>query len=50
MTEKLSEPEVKEMFLSMFFWVSENRPGWLQEAIDRKKERLKKLGSPGVAG
>ena len=38
-----TENDHKEMFLSMFFWVSENRPDWLQEAIDRKKKMLKEV-------
>jgi hypothetical protein len=47
--EEYSEEEIKEMFLSMFFWVSENRPDWLQEAINRKKEQLKKYAEEAVA-
>ena len=35
-----TENDYKEMFFSMFFWVSENRLEWLQEAIDRKKKML----------
>ena len=38
--EELTVDEIKEMFLDLFFWVSENRPDWLQEAIDRKKRML----------
>ena len=44
MTEKpledYTEEDLKEMFIDMFFWVSENRPDWLQEAINRKKKQL----------
>lgn len=40
--DQYTEDEIKEMFLDMFFWVSENRPDWLQEAIDRKKRMLSK--------
>ena len=40
--EELTVDEIKEMFLDLFFWVSENRPDWLQEAIDRKKRMLGK--------
>lgn len=35
-----TENEIREMFLDMFFWVSTNRPSWLQEAISRKKAQL----------
>ena len=38
--EDYTEDEIKEIFLDLFFWVSENRPSWLQEAIDRKKRML----------
>ena len=38
--EEYTESDIKEMFLDMFFWVSENRPEWLQEAINRKKKML----------
>ena len=38
--EEYSESEIREMFLEMFFWVAENRPSWLQEAIERKKAML----------
>jgi len=40
--EDYTEDEIKEMFLDMFFWVAENRPDWLQEAIDRKKRMIGK--------
>ena len=36
-----TETDYKEMFLSMFFWVSENRSECLQEAINRIKKMLK---------
>lgn len=39
--DEYTEDEIKEMFLSMFFWVAENRPSWLEEAIAKKKEQLK---------
>lgn len=38
--EQLTENDIKEMFLDLFFWVAENRPEWLQEAINRKKKQL----------
>lgn len=38
--EEYTEKDMKEMFLDMFFWVSSNRPEWLQEAITRKKRML----------
>lgn len=38
--EDYTEPELREIFLELFFWVSENRPDWLQEAITRKKIEL----------
>jgi len=40
--EDYTEEDMKEMFLDMFFWVAENRPEWLQEAINRKKKQLGK--------
>jgi len=40
--DQYTEEEMKEMFIDMFFWVTENRPEWLQEAIDRKKRMLGK--------
>lgn len=40
--DQYSEDEMKEMFVDMFFWVTENRPEWLQEAIERKKRMLGK--------
>ena len=44
-------PRIREMFLEMFFWVVENRPDWLQEAIDRKKRMLgKKAGGASGRG
>jgi len=38
--KRLSEEAIKQMFLDMFFWVSENRSEWLEEAIARKKREL----------
>jgi len=38
--EEYTEEDLKEMFLGMFFFVAENRPEWLQEAINRKKNQL----------
>jgi len=35
--EDYTESEIKEMFIDTFFWVAENKPSWLKEAIDRKK-------------
>jgi len=40
--QNYSEEKIKEMFIDEFFWVAENRPEWLQEAIDRKKRMLGK--------
>lgn len=40
--DQYTEEEMKEMFIDMFFWATENRPEWLQEAIDRKKRMLGK--------
>lgn len=39
--DEYTEEDLKKMFLDMFFFVAENRPEWLQEAINRKKEQLK---------
>ena len=38
--DEYTEDEIREMFLQMFFWVVENRPYWLQEAIERRKKQL----------
>lgn len=38
--EDYTEEDVREMFLVMFFWVAENRPEWLEEAINRRKRQL----------
>jgi len=46
--EEYTDDEIKEMFLSMFFWVSENRPDWLKEAIDRKKASLKEYAQDAI--
>jgi hypothetical protein len=47
-TEEYTEEELNQMFLETFFWVAENRPEWLEEAIAeaiaRKKQTL--AGSP----
>lgn len=40
--ENYTEDEIKQMFLDMFFWVVENRPEWLQEAI-RERRKLSQL-------
>jgi len=40
--EEYTEDELREMFIGMFFWVADNRPEWLQEAIARKKKMLTK--------
>jgi hypothetical protein len=37
---EMSEETAKQMFIDMFFWVAENRPEWLEEAIVRKKIEL----------
>lgn len=38
--EEYTEEDMKEMFLGMFFFVAENRPEWLQEAINLRKKRV----------
>jgi len=38
--EDWTEEEIKEIFLDLFFWVADNRPSWLREAIERKKRYL----------
>jgi hypothetical protein len=38
--EEYTDEEIKLMFLELFFWVAENRPDWLEEAIERKKAQL----------
>lgn len=40
--EEYTEMEIKQMFLDLFFWVAENRPDWLQEAVEIKKRELKR--------
>ena len=37
----LSEEQMKQMWMEMFFWVAENRPQWLAEVIARKKAMLR---------
>lgn len=37
--EEKSEEEIKKIWLNLFFWVAENRLEWLQEAINKKKEK-----------
>ena len=34
--EDYSEEEIKEMFLDFFSWITENRPEWVEEALNRK--------------
>lgn len=42
--EDYSETELKEMFLEIFFFVADNRPAWLEEAIQRRKAELREKG------
>lgn len=41
-SEEYTEKELREMFIEMFFWVSEDSIELLREAIKRRKEMLKK--------
>jgi len=40
--ENLSEKDLREMFIDLFFWIAKHRPEWLQEAINRRKRELGK--------
>jgi len=39
-TDDMREETAKQSFLDIFFWVAENRPEWLEDAIARKKAEL----------
>jgi len=46
--ENLTENDLKEMFIDIFFWIADHRPEWLQEAINRRKRELgRKLNNDG---
>ena len=38
--KKYTEDELRKMFLKLFLWVADNRPEWLQEAIDKRRSEL----------
>jgi hypothetical protein len=38
-----TEEEIKEIFLDLFFWISKNRPEWLHDAIEKRREQLKNI-------